>query len=494
MQSINRQQLFTFRSAFNRLATIVLLTGALTSCNKLVSVNAPYTSVNQANVYADVSTATAVLNGIYTNMSDPYINGGFTGMTGISLLADLSADNLTLYSGVANSDTKYFYYTNSLFSTAAGGAGSELWSPAYNFIFTCNAAIGGLTSSTGLAVNEKQQLLGESYFMRAFFYFYLVNLYGDVPLITSTNYKTTESLPRAPAAQVYSQIVADLKNAQGLLSTSYVDQNLQAYGAGNEQRVRPTKWAAMALLARTYLYTNDWVDAQQESDSVIASPLFSLPALNNAFLSGSPEAIWQLQPVSNQENTADAWVFVIPSTGPDPYNYPVYLSNTLLNSFEPGDQRRLNWVDSVIVGTDTFYFPYKYKSATLNAPLTEYLMMLRLGEQYLIRAEAEAQQGNIAGAQADLNAIRSRAMLGNSGASDKGSLLTAILHERQVELFTEMGHRWLDLKRAMSVDAVMTIVTPMKSGGNAWQPYQQLYPLPFSDLKADPNLTQNQGY
>ncbi len=89
---------------------------------------------------------------------------------------------------------------------------------------------------------------------------------------------------------------------------------------------------------------------------------------------------------------------------------PVYLSNHLLSSFEPGDERRLNWVDSVIVGTDTFYFPYKYKSATEGDLVTEYQMVLRLGETISYQGpEARAHQENLAGALSDLNAIRSRA-------------------------------------------------------------------------------------
>ena len=84
-------------------------------------------------------------------------------------------------------------------------------------------------------------------------------------------------------------------------------------------------------------------------------------------------------------------------------------------------------------------------------------------------------------------------MTGTS-ASDQPSLLAAILHERQVELFTELGQRWLDLKRTGKVDEVMTVVTPLKANGAQWQSYQQLYPVLFSDIQKNPNLVQNNGY
>jgi len=119
-----------------------------------------------------------------------------------------------------------------------------------------------------------------------------------------------------------------------------------------------------------------------------------------------------------------------------------------------------------------------------------------LGEQCLIRAEARAQQGNLNGAISDLDIIRKRAGLPliantNPGIS-QSVLLTAILHERQVELFTEWGHRWLDLKRTNNVDGVMNTVTTQKGG--TWNSDWQWYPITLSELQTAPNLVQNEGY
>ncbi len=105
-------------------------------------------------------------------------------------------------------------------------------------------------------------------------------------------------------------------------------------------------------------------------------------------------------------------MFILPSSGPTTdMQFPVYLNPGLINSFEHGDQRKVNWLDSVVVSGNTYYFPFKYKSATLNSDVTEYTVVLRLAEQYLIRAEARTQQNNSFGAISDLNVIRSRAML-----------------------------------------------------------------------------------
>jgi starch-binding outer membrane protein, SusD/RagB family len=338
--------------------------------------------------------------------------------------------------------------------------------------------------------------------MRAFFYFYLVNLYGDVPLVTTTDYATNTVLSRTPKAQVYQQIIKDLQDAEGLLSTDYLDGKLLKY-SGTAERVRPTKWAAAALLARAYLYNgnltgdaSNYVNAETQATSVISNTaLYDTTSLNGVYLKNSKEAIWQLQPVFTGRNTDDSRMFIVTSGFSN--TTPVRISDTLLNSFEAGDLRKKpkNWTDTIRIPATTgalYYYPYKYKNNT--ATVTEYIMVMRLAEQYLIRAEARTQQNKIVDAQADLNVIRKRAGLPNITASDKASLLAAILHERQVEFFSEWGHRWLDLKRTNTLDALMTIITPIKANGQPWKSYQKLYPISFNEIQKMPNVSQNEGY
>ena len=115
-----------------------------------------------------------------------------------------------------------------------------------------------------------------------------------------------------------------------------------------------------------------------------------------------------------------------------------------------------------------------------------------MADQYLIRAEARAQQGNISGAQSDLNAVRLRAGLPATAAAGKADLLTAIAHERQIELFTEIGNRWFYLKRTGTIDAVMSTVAPQKGG--TWASFKQLMPVPTSEITINPHLIQTPGY
>ncbi|MDO6761904.1 RagB/SusD family nutrient uptake outer membrane protein, partial [Tamlana sp. 2_MG-2023] len=163
------------------------------------------------------------------------------------------------------------------------------------------------------------------------------------------------------------------------------------------------------------------------------------------------------------------------------------ISNTLLNAFEVGDLRYDNWLGNITDGTTTWFFPFKYK-VKLSPSLEEYSMVFRLAEQYLIRAEARAQLNDFSGALLDLNTIRNRAGLPDVNLSSQETMLTAIYKERQVELFSEWGHRWYDLKRSNRIDQVLSSVKPQ------WVSTAKLYPIPIDEVSRNGNITQNPGY
>jgi starch-binding outer membrane protein, SusD/RagB family len=485
----NRNLKIHFASYILFVSVCILFT--LPACKKLVEIKAPVTSINADNVYSTDATAISVLTGLYSSINNGQ-GSSFSGIQSISIFGGLSADELTLYDGMSRQNY-ISYFKNALVSNAIESYGTEHWTYIYNLLFKCNAAIEGVSNSTSLSPIVKQQLLGEAKFMRAFSYFYLVNLYGDVPLALTTDHVVNSTLSRTSANIVYQQIISDLVEAQGLLTEDYPDVSLTKSSA---ERVRPTKWSATALLSRVYLFNGEWAKAESEASKLIDNgTLFELNSnLENVFLnagSGNKEAIWQLQPVREGWNTEDARVLIIPSSGPSD-NTPVYLSSFLLASFEPADLRRSTWIDSVIIDTVTYFYPAKYKINTPNNPVTEYTMMLRLAEQFLIRAEARAQQDKITESQNDLNAIRARAGLANITVSEKDLLVDAVLAERQRELFTEYGHRWLDLKRTNRIETVMAGVATAKGG--TWQSYQVLYPISYSDIQKNANLSQNPGY
>lgn len=481
---------------------ILLVTIAMVGCKKFVEIDPPITRVQADVVFSTNEGAISLVTGIYARMAgeSPTANG----IASLSVCLGLSADELAVMDE-QNLTQFGMYYTNQL-ATLPGLGTQDFWFAFYSpYITLINTAITGLVNATTFeqnnsksTLNEKvrEQLLGEMYFMRAFCYFYLMQLYGDVPLLLTNDYVINSTTGRTAKDIVEKQIISDLQEAKNRLVGSYIDADVISVG-DDKPRLRPMKAAAEAMLARVFLYKKDYVGAEQQSLSVIQnSALYGLTDLESVFLKNSREAIWQLQPVVTGRNTEEAWVFKLPATGPTATNglYPVFLNPLLLTAFDSGDQRRTKWIDSVAVpGAGTYYYPFKYKSATFDAEVTEYSTVLRLAEQYLICAEARANLGNLTGGDSMLNAIRQRAGIKLAVSGSQEQLINAVLHERQVELFSEYGHRWLDLKRTGTVDKVMEVVTPLK-GGQSWQSYQQLYPIPISEIQINKAIVQNTGY
>lgn len=480
---------------FQRHITVLLLvtTSFFVGCYKLADVPPPSTSFTGESVYQEDGTAAAVMSGLYSNLQTDL----GAGKLGISLRAGLSSDELDLVFSNDHQDLELFYL-NSLSSNAYLDV---IWSRCFSYLHTVNSLMEGVEKSGTLTPLVKQQLLGEARFVRAFVYFYLVNLYGDVPLLTTSNYLVASKLGRTDLDEVYALVIDDLKEAVSLLSNEYLAADCRSV---SEDRVRPTKAAAHALLARVYLFRGDWGNAESQATEVIGNGAYQLVDLPNVFLKNNSEAIWQIMPVDPGYNTWEGRVFIAdPGFG---FEHPVAISESLVTSFEPNDARKDNWMKmEPFTGR---YYPFKYKIGDNIPPpqlIDEYLNVIRLAELYLIRAEARIQHGNVPGGVKDINELRIRA---NRNAAESIPMLSenitkeqamyGVEHERRVELFTEWGHRWLDLKRMKGVgnssmtraDEVFQVV----KGAN-WNAGDKLYPIPQSDIRLNPNLLpQNPEY
>lgn len=457
----------------------ILLLGCLNlffSCDLFLDIAPPKTELATDLVFESNSTANSAITSIYARMAT--VNG--VPFSDISWLSGLSADEFVNYATGINTVA---YYTNSL-SPDNTTIASNFWIPYYNIIYQANAIIEGLEQSTGVDDAVKRQIIGEAKFVRAFNHFYLMGLFGDIPVITSTDYRINAALPRSTETDVYGQIIADLTDAKGMLNDDYVGADGLT---PSPERLRPNKATATALLARAYLYTQDYEKAKNEATNVIDNPFYVLPLnLENVFLKNSTETIWQVQPVTNTATTF-ATRFVLtgrPATGA---NRSVTISNNVLELFTEDDLRFSDWVGQVFVSGTTYYFPNKHKVTTNNT--TEYNMVMRLAEQYLIRAEAHIHLGNIGDGLADLNVLRRRANAKEfETAIIPNDPLFLLEEERQRELFAE-GHRWFDLRRTGRIDEVMTLVTSTKGG--QWRTGSKLYPIPQTERNNNPNLSQN---
>lgn len=447
----------------------------LLACKKFIQIDPAQDQVVTEKVYANDETAIAAIRGIYAQMMSAtgFASGGGNS---VSLMAGRSADEFTNYN-VA--DTYIQFSTNNLVPDNAI-LRSGLWQEPYKYIYFANSVLENLNRSGQVSAELKRQLQGEAKFIRAFCHFYLHQLFGQVPLILTTDYRINALASANTSEQIYAQLITDLISAKALLSDNYP----------SAERIRPNKWAATALLARVYLYHKEWKNAELQATEVIeqADTYELLDDLNKVFLKSSKETILQLfLPANFGLNTREAGVFIL-TTAPGSSTH-VVLSPSLLSAFEPGDQRLIKWVGTFSSGTLSWRFPYKYKVRTGATPLNECSTVLRLAEQHLIRAEALTMQNSFIDACKDLNKIRKRALLGDITYNTQAQLLLAIEQERRVELFSEWGHRWLDLKRTARAE---TVLAPVK--GANWQPTDVLYPIPASDLANNQNLIQNKGY
>jgi hypothetical protein len=465
----------------NRIFYLAAFLWMSVGCTKLVQVPEPVNTITTAETFSTDANATSAVVGIYNDMisgENQVLDYG-NGM--ITIFAGMTSDELQDYGGY-DPDAVEFQNNKIL---AQNGYLPNLWNAPYYDVYICNAAVEGLTAASSVTPSVKNELLGEAEFLRAFIYFYLVNMYGDPPLVTSTAWLTTEYLQNSTSGQIYQQIVTDLQGAIQLLPGDY------SISAGG--RYRANKWAAVALLARVYLYQGLWQQADSAASAVLANgSLFSLESdPNQVFLAGSSEAILQLIPNATSAYATPEGHVLVPS---DPVNNPpVYIMTPqLVAAFEPSDLRWTDWVDSSTYGGSTTYFPYKYKVYTSSVGnVTEYYMLLRFAEQYLIRAEAEANMGQVGASVTDLNAIRQRAQLPLlSDSLTQTQVIAAVMHERQIELFSEWGHRWFDLKRTGAADSVCSAI----SYKQPWSMNDLLWPVPYGELQADPKLQQNQGY
>ncbi len=351
------------------------------------------------------------------------------------------------------------------------------WAAFYALIYRANAVIEGVSNKD---YAKKGQFDGEARFLRAWTYFKLINLFGNVPLVTSTSVDENIYLPRTDSQAIYELIISDLEIA----FTNVPEDYLHAEG----EKIRVNKWAVAALLARVYLYQRDWTAAESYASMVINSTKFNLVDISTTpiFSKNNGEAILQFSPEVRYGMGTYRVSYFYPYTilGAS-LRFPI--DPVLVAKFDDNDLRKANWFHRVVTGNLTFYEPYKFKEY-LSTNTSEAVTTLRLGEQFLIRAEARAELGDLIGAQADLNVIRSRAALAATSATTQTELRLAIEDERYRELHTEEFHRWFDLKRTGRAEAILGRHIGFDPAVDL------LWPIPAMEMGRNPNLTQNPGY
>lgn len=447
-------------------STFLIVLCLTISCESFLDTELDNSKVLSRNVYDNDLNAIAAMKNVYSIIRSGAFGGG---SQGLSNLTGLSSDEVFNFSMGAD----YLPYQNNNL-LADDPINYDLWRAAYKVIYLANDVLEEVSKSSEISEGVKRQLRGEAYFVRAMFHFYLVNLYGDIPIVTTTDYRVNASISRSDVTAVYNQIMDDLISSKSLLTDNYPEA----------ERVRPNKFVASALLARVYLYKGDWENAEAEATIVINNSEYEiLDDLNQVFLISSSETLWQLASEQGR-NTRESYSLTSVDNNSNP------LRSELVESFEDGDLRLQDWTSVISTPDGDVYVPAKYKAPYFSSTV-EYTVMLRLADIILVRAEARAQNDDLSGAIEDLDVIRDRAGLDliatTNPSIDKDDLLDVIAKERYVELFRE-GHRWFDLKRT---DKASEVLQPLKLG---WTENDTLYPIPHQERLDNPRLSQNLGY
>lgn len=434
------------------------LLGALGSCQVLEQ--SPQSSLDVATAISDAATAQASLYGVYAALEPATVFG-----TRLVVLPDLAAGNLN-WTGTFPSFGEIVnraILTNNAEVTNA-------WNALYDGINRANNVIARVPSVTDptFSADTKTAYVAEATFLRAFYYFTLVRLWGGVPLITQPTTAVSPALQvaKSPVADVYAQINADLDKAIA---------GLPAATGGANGKGRASKSAALALKAKVALQLANWADAasfaQQAGTGFLLVPKFTdlFEAKNTS------ESIWELQYEPTNQNSLAFFLLPTARGGRN----EVRPSANLAAAFPAGDARAIltTSVDSKI----------KYYRASTQ---DDNVILLRLGEMLLIQAEASNELGgdaNLAKAVTLVNQIRTRAGLAPLSATTAASqslMRDEIFLQRRLELALEGGNYWYDLIRTGRAAARLT----------NWNPNQALWPIPFREINANPALKQNDGY
>ena len=437
------------------------------SCEKLIEVDLPANQIKTEEVFKDVATANAVLSGLYAGLweNSPVagdqsgrILGGYTddltyyGTTGTNGILEISGNTL-----IDSNPAVYAY-----------------WLAAYQKLYSANAILEGLENAPELPLADKQRIKGETLFIRSLLLFYLQQIYGAIPYPVSTNYEVNKSLNKLSSVAVVQLLESDLKEAISLLADQY----------RNAERIFVNRKTVQLLLAKVYMEQQKWDLAEEQLKAVVESPLYQFENdVTKVFYKAGTHILWQLKPKNNGDATKEAQTYYFINAAPSSFS----LSQSLVDAFSVADLRRQNWMAVVTVGANSWYRANKYKVRSNNT--TEYSIVFRLEEVYLLLAESLGRQDKVEEAVPYVNATRKRAGLSTLLTTISPQvLLDEILQENRREFFTEMGHRFMDLKRAGQLN------TLVQSKPN-WKEFHRLWPIPQKDILLNANLKpQNTGY
>lgn len=413
------------------------------------------------------------------------------------IMQDIASDDMVKKWNV-DGDQPWIDEINNFTFTSTNGGPNGLWSYNYEGINRLNLALEGLLnpnveSITGISPERKNQLLGEAYFLRSYYYFSLVTNFGGVPLLVKPVASLDEAYEiavRADESRVWEQINGDLALAKDLLPNSKYSSDTEKW--------RVSKAAVIALMAKSALYNENWGAVPSMVDEIAGIGYGLNTNYFDSFRSEytDNEVIFSYNHETNTTprkgngiNAPLGWGFFAPSTD-------------FLDAFEPNDPRKFYTVDVEHQNINKMLGSVNgTNKGNDDGPNNK--IYIRFADVLLWKAEALNETGDYAGAIAIINQIRQRARNGvdatgatppagtlpdRPASSDRATIKGWLISERRVELGFE-NQRMLDLKRWGIAQEVLN------AKGINFQPKHMLYPIPQAEIDGSAGtLTQNPGY
>lgn len=488
---------------FKKYLIIFFIAGALFSCKKYLD-KSPLDSINTSNFWKTSDDAISAINGAYQPLQWPKLFNIRIWST------DIWAGNSIVGAGGGTDGIETQDISNFV-TTTDNAAALDIWRGPAPGILRCNLVLQNVPGMT-IDASLKNRILGEAKFLRATYYFILVRLFGDVPLITVPQTPESDLRPlRTPKSQVYDLIIQDLTDAINLLPTK------DTYKGSDVGRA--SKGSAAGMLAKVYLTLGNYqktVDLCKQVTSIGYTLNANYSDNFNPLMKNTNESLFEIQYKGktsfsfwDNENQA-SWVSTF--TGPRNSDFVGggfgwdQPTQEFVDSYEAVDKRK----DQTILYSGCPDFdgkPYLSSYSVTGYNLRKFLVpksispdydtnpedfpVLRYADVLLMQAEAQNELGQTTDAEAPLNLVRERAGLPDVHGLSKNAMRAKILHEHRMELAFE-GDWWFDLIRINNGQYGLDFLHSIGKVNATTK--HLLLPIPQKERDANPNLTQNPGY
>jgi len=477
----------------------------LVSCKKSFIELTPKTYISESQFFQTAADYKQAVVGAYSPLqslySDAYVMG------------EMRSDNATYFAspGLQGGQFTDKYNVSGFADNSQTGEIYNKYVNCYNGIAKTNAILDRIDNSS-IDAADKSNLKGQAQFLRAFYYFELVQYYGGVPLhLKEVTTVSQTNLPRSSADDVYKQIIADATSAASLLPQTQATLGMV------------TKGSAETLLGYVYMTQKNYAAAETALTAVTGLGYSLLPSYASIFdpaNKNNAESIFEIQYLAGPQGLSSSFAFQFAPNIDNIINILGVSGNNqttggwdkptpdLIAAYEPGDKRKTASIGfSYVDGNgktvnDVYVIKYTHPPYSVFGNTGDDWMVYRYADVLLLLAECLNEEGKSGQAIPYLNEVRARAGLAATTATNQADLRTAIAHERRVELAFE-NHRWLDLVRTGQAVSVMTAFGSKIKQQEPYIPvisYQTInndkliFPIPLSELQINPLLTQNPGY